>query len=71
MTKLEIRLQAAGYNFEKEQEMLYYPKTILVKLYVKLNSNGTVSKVFINRDEIISSHNVPYKELRRLTAHDV
>ncbi len=71
MTKLEIRLQAAGYNFEKEQEMLYYPKTILVKLYVKLNSNGTVSKVFTNRDEIISSHNVPNKELRRLKAYDV
>ena len=71
MTKLEIRLHAAGYSFEKEREMLYYPKTILVKLYVKQNSNGTVSKVFVNRDEIISSHNVSYKELRRLTAQDV
>lgn len=70
MTKLETRLKENGYVFEKEQEMLFYPKTVLVKIYVKLGQRGTVSKVYISREDILTSHNVSKKELRILNGYN-
>lgn len=66
MNKLEQKLSTAGFQFEKEQEFLYYPKTVWVKKYSRLNENGSTSTVIIHREEIITSNNVSKKELKEL-----
>lgn len=66
MNKIEQKLSTADFQFEKEQEFLYYPKTVWVKKYSRKNDNGSISTVIIHREEIISTNNVSKKELKEL-----
>lgn len=67
MTKLETRLKDAGYVFVKEQEVTFGLRTGSVKLYVK---PGTSCKVYISKDEIVSSNGVTNKELKKLNGYN-
>lgn len=67
MTKLEIRLKDAGYVFVKEQEVTFGLRSGLVKLYTKL---GTSCKVYISKDEIVSSNGLNNKELKKLQGYN-
>lgn len=66
MTKLEIRLKDAGYVFVKEQKVAFGLRSGLVKLYVK---PGTSYKVYISKDEIVSSNGLTNKELKKLQGY--
>ena len=66
MNKLETRLKDAGYVFVKEQEVTFGLRSGLVKLYVKPNTN---CKVYISKDEIISSNGLTNKELKKLQSY--
>lgn len=70
MTKLETRLKENGYVFEKEQRMAIGLRSYLVKLYVKIEYNATVKKVYISNEDIITSHNVNKKELNKLNGYN-
>lgn len=67
MTKLETRLKDAGYVFVKEQEVTFGLRSGSVKLYTK---PGTSCKVYISRDEIVSSSGITDKELRKLNGYN-
>ena len=67
MTKLETRLKDAGYVFVKEQEISFGLRSGLVKLYVK---PSTSCKVYISRDEIVSSNGITNKELKKLNGYN-
>lgn len=67
MAKLETRLKDAGYVFVKEQEIAFGLRSGLVKLYVK---PGTSYKVYISKDEIVSSNGLTNKELRKLNGYN-
>lgn len=69
MSKLEKRLIENGYVFEKEQEVTFGLRSGIVKLYVKLEHNATVKKVYISNEDIITSHNVNKKELNILKGY--
>lgn len=66
MTKLETRLKDAGYVFIKEQEITFGLRSGLVKLYTK---PGTSYKVYISKDEIVSSNGLTNKELKKLQSY--
>lgn len=66
MTKLETRLKEAGYVFVREQEVTFGLRSGLVKLYVKPD---TSYKVYISKDEIVSSNGLTNKELKKLQGY--
>ena len=66
MSKLENRLKENGYIFEKEQEVTFGLRSGLVKLYVK---PGTSCRIYISREEIVSSSGVVNKELNKLKGY--
>lgn len=66
MNKLETRLKDAGYVFVKEQEVTFGLRSGPVKLYVK---PGTSCKVYISKEEIVSSNCVSNKELKKLQGY--
>ena len=66
MTKLETRLKDAGYVFVKEQEVAFGLRSGLVKLYIKPD---TSYKVYISKDEIVSSNGLTNKELKKLQGY--
>ncbi len=64
MTKLEARLKENGYVFEKEQYMDIHLRRYLVKVYV-----DGFKKVYISREDILTSNGVTNKELRKLNGY--
>lgn len=64
MNKLETRIKDAGYVFVKEQEVTFGLRSGLVKLYVK---PGTNCRIYISKDEIVSSNGLTNKELKKIT----
>ena len=66
MNKLETRLKDAGYVFVKEQEVTFGLRSGRVKLYTKPD---TSYKVYISKDEIISSNGLTNKELKKLQGY--
>ena len=64
MTKLESRLKENGYVFEKEQYMDIHLRRYLVKVYVK-----GFKKVYISREDILTSNGVTNKELKILNGY--
>lgn len=67
MNKLETRLKDAGYVFVKEQAVTFGLRSGPVKLYAK---PGTSCKVYISRDEIVSSNGITNKELKKLNGYN-
>ena len=66
MSKLETRLKENGYVFEKEQEVTFGLRSGPVKLYVK---PGTSCRIYISKEEIVSSSGVTNKELNKLKGY--
>ena len=67
MSKLETRLKEAGYVFEKEQEVTFGLRSGSVKLYVK---PGTSCRIYISKEEIVSSNCASKKELDKLKGYN-
>lgn len=66
MNKLETRLKEAGYVFVKEQEVTFGLRSGPVQLYIK---PGTNCKVYISKEEIVSSNCISNKELKKLQGY--
>lgn len=67
MSKLETRLKENGYVFEKEQEVTFGLRSGSVKLYVK---PGTNCRIYISKEEIVSSNGVTNRELNKLKGYN-
>jgi hypothetical protein len=67
MSKLETRLKENGYMFDKEQEVTFGLRSSSVKLYVK---PGTNCRIYISKEEIVSSNGVTNRELNKLKGYN-